>query len=42
MRIAPHDLTPASGRQDHATSPSAKTTLVSRGFRVHRIPPRVS
>jgi hypothetical protein len=30
-----------TGLQDHTTSPSATTTLVSRGFRVHRIPPRV-
>jgi hypothetical protein len=40
-RLLLTNLTPASGRQDHTTSPSAKTTLVSRGFRVHRIPPRV-
>src|SRR6266404_2601003 len=41
-RLLLRNLTPASGRQDHTTSPSAKTTLVSRGCRVHRIPPRVS
>ena len=35
------NLTPASGRQDHTASPSARVTLVSRNFRVHRIPPRV-
>jgi hypothetical protein len=35
------NLTPASGRQDHTVSPSALATLVSRSFRVHRIPPRV-
>jgi hypothetical protein len=35
------DLAPASGRQDHTTSPSASATLVSRGLRVHRISPRV-
>jgi len=35
------NLTPAPGRQDHTTSPSAQATLVSRGFRVHRIPPHV-
>ncbi len=35
------NLTPASGRQDHTTSPSATTALVSRRHRVHRIPPRV-
>src|SRR5467141_1440457 len=34
-------LTPASGCQDHTASPSARVTLVSRNFRVHRIPPRV-
>jgi hypothetical protein len=32
------NLTPASGRQDHTTSPSASRTLVSRATRVHRIP----
>jgi hypothetical protein len=42
MRIAPHDLTPASGRQNHTPSPSASAALVSRSIRVHRIPPRVS
>src|SRR5258708_32327240 len=41
MRIAPHNLTPASGRQNHTTSPSASAALVSRSLRVHRIPPRV-
>jgi hypothetical protein len=35
------NLTPASGCQDHTASPSARVTLVSRNFRVHRIPPRV-
>ena len=29
------------GRPNHATSPSARVALVSRNFRVHRIPPRV-
>ena len=29
------------GRQNDTTSPSAQATLVSRNFRVHRIPPRV-
>jgi hypothetical protein len=38
----PANLTPASGRQDHTTSPSASAALVSCSFRVHRIPPRVS
>ena len=37
----PANLTPASGRQDHTASPSARVALVSRNFRVHRIPPRV-
>src|ERR1700750_2786760 len=32
------NLTPASGRQDHTTSPSARISLVSRNPRVHRIP----
>jgi len=32
------NLTPASGRQDHTTSPSASAPLVSRRYRVHRIP----
>jgi hypothetical protein len=41
MRIAPHDLTPASGRQNHTPSPSASAALVSRSFRVHRISARV-
>src|SRR5580700_9734701 len=31
-------LTPASGRQDHTTSPSALTPLVLRRYHVHRIP----
>ena len=35
------NLTPASGRQDHATSPSASGTLVSSTISVHRIPPHV-
>jgi len=40
-RLAHHqerNLTPASGRQDHATSPSASATFVRRAIRVHRIP----
>ena len=40
-RITPQNLTPASGRQNHTTSPSASATLVSRSLRVHRIPSRV-
>ena len=39
--LASANLTPASGRQDHTASPSAQAALVSRSFRVHRIPPRV-
>jgi hypothetical protein len=35
------NLTPASGRQDHTTSPSAGHTPVKRAARVHRIPPCV-
>src|ERR1700738_4268821 len=35
------NLMPASGHQDHATSPSASALFVSQRFRVHRIPPRV-
>jgi len=35
------DLTPASGRQDHTTSPSASALFVTSAARVHRIPPRV-
>jgi hypothetical protein len=35
------NLTPASGRQDHTTSPSASTLLVCSANSVHRIPPRV-
>src|ERR1019366_8040025 len=34
-------LTPASGRQDHTTSPSASAPFVCNAARVHRIPPRV-
>src|ERR1700743_3331661 len=35
------DLTPASGRQDHTTSPSASGALVRSAIRVHCIPPYV-
>jgi hypothetical protein len=35
------NLTPASRRQDHTTSPSASGALVEGTIRVHRIPPRV-
>jgi hypothetical protein len=34
-------LAPASGRQDHATSPYEDSAFVCRAARVHRIPPRV-
>jgi hypothetical protein len=40
--LDPQDLTPASGRQNHTTSPSASRTVRQRRIRVHRIPPRVS
>src|SRR4030081_3567804 len=35
------NLTPASGRQDHTTSPSASSALVFSTITVHRILPRV-
>jgi hypothetical protein len=35
------NLTPAPGRQDHTTSPSASRALVRSTISVHRIPPRV-
>src|SRR5437016_8074764 len=35
------NLTPASGRQDHTTSPSASGALVCSAISVHRIPPHV-
>jgi hypothetical protein len=35
------NLTPASGRQDHTTSPSAGSAFVKGAASVHRIPPRV-
>src|ERR1700736_26426 len=34
----PADLTPASRRQDHTTSPSASRAIVESATRVHRIP----
>jgi hypothetical protein len=37
-RDKPATLAPASGRQDHTTSPSASASLVSRHRCVHRIP----
>ena len=36
----PANLTPASGCQDHTTSPSASAPFVFRRIRVHRIPSR--
>jgi hypothetical protein len=39
--IASAGLTPASGCQDHTTSPSASGTFVFGTLRVHRIPFRV-
>jgi len=35
------NFTPASGRQDHTTSPSAVALFVCERIGVHRIPPRV-
>jgi hypothetical protein len=35
------NLTPASRRQDHTTSPSASAPFVKSAASVHRIPPRV-
>jgi hypothetical protein len=35
------DVAPASGRQDHTTSPSASGAFVLRAIRVHRSPPHV-
>src|SRR3979490_3295254 len=40
-RLISTKLSASVGRQDHTTSPSARVTLVSRNFRVHRIPPHV-
>ena len=37
-KISSANLTPASGRQDHTTSPSARASFVFRHHRVHRIP----
>jgi hypothetical protein len=39
--IASANLTPASRRQDHTTSPSASVRFVKRTARVHRIPSHV-
>jgi hypothetical protein len=40
--LLPKSLTPASGRQDHTTSPSASRALVCRALSVHRISPQRS
>jgi hypothetical protein len=40
-RRLPANLTPASGCQDHASSPSAASNARQARRRVHRIPPRV-
>src|SRR5215210_416466 len=40
-RVFTQNLTPASGRQDHTTSPSASVPFVSGTISVHRIPPHV-
>src|SRR5436190_20045504 len=37
----PRNLTPASRRQDHTTSPSASHAVRQQHVSVHRIPPRV-
>src|SRR5882672_7407758 len=37
-QLPPGALTPAPRRQDHTSLPYASATLVSRSFRVHRIP----
>ena len=41
LRFVSANLTPASRRQDHTTSPSALALFVSSAISVHRIPPRV-
>src|SRR5436853_6980992 len=41
QRKASTNLTPASRRQDHTTSPSASAPFVKSTNRVHRIPSRV-
>ena len=42
MRSIIANLAPASGRQDHTTSPSANAAFVCRSPRVHRISPQRS
>jgi hypothetical protein len=41
-RLLLTNLTPASGRQNHTTSPSASRTVRQKRIRVHRIPPQRS
>jgi hypothetical protein len=41
LRYFTRNLTPASGRQDHTTLPSASSAVRQERIRVHRIPPRV-
>ena len=41
LRALPQNLTPASGRRNHTSSPYAQAALVSRSLRVHRISPHV-
>jgi hypothetical protein len=41
-QIISANLAPASGRQNHTTSPSADIAFVLRNIRVHRIPPQRS
>jgi hypothetical protein len=41
MRSIIANLTPAPGRQDHTTSPSASPAVRQKRIRVHRIPPHV-
>jgi len=41
LDLSSTNLTPASGRQDHTTSPSASGAVVTSAIGVHRIPPRV-
>jgi hypothetical protein len=41
LRMIFANLTPASGRQDHTTSPSADQRVRQRAIHVHRIPPHV-
>src|SRR5258708_27478470 len=40
-RMASRNLTPASRRQDHTTSPSALALFVNSAACIHRIPSRV-